>query len=465
MTTKRPCRARPNAVRGSKGELRLSVSYLALGEIKPYANNPKVHSPKQIAALARSISANGFVNPILVDENNEVIAGHGRLEACKLAGLDEVPVIHLGHLSAAQKKAYRIGDNRLAEIGVEWSFEALEVEADAILTLDVDFDFGSTGFDLDDLERRRDTAAGADDFDDDVPVVDTISITRLGDIWQIGEHRLFCGDALQAESYSKVLVRDRAAMIFADPPYNCRIAGNVSGLGKHKHREFAQASGEMTEAEFQRFLLSFMMLCSSFCQAGALHYICMDWRGQRPLLLAANAAYDEQVNLCVWEKSNAGMGSLYRSQHELIAIFKKGTAAHRNNVQLGANGRHRTNIWRYSGMTSPSAERDEALAMHPTVKPVALVRDAILDVTKRGDIILDPFGGSGTTLIAADKVGRVARLIELDQLYCDVKHDDQVDAFSQLLSWIARRERTKMQIQRKGMFEGERRPATRFDAF
>lgn len=398
----------------------VALSNRSVRAIKPYPNNPRDHSPRQIRAIARSIASSGFLNPIIVDEAGEIIAGHGRLEAAKLAGLAEVPVLTASNLSEAQKRAYRIADNRLAEVGSSWSLDKLELEVGSILELDIDFDIELTGFDLRELELQFDAAAPEEPEEEGVPPLPTRSVSRIGDMWRIGDHLLVCGDATEQESYRKLLGREPAAMMFTDPPFNVPIRGHVTGNGRTGHREFIQASGEMSETEFQQFLLSFMMLASRFARPGSLHFICMDWRGLKPLLLAAAVAYDEQVNLCVWAKTNAGMGSLYRSQHELVGVFKNGRAAHLNNVELGRNGRHRSNLWTYAGMNSFSAERDEALAMHPTVKPLALVRDAILDVSRRGDIILDPFGGSGTTLIAAEKTGRRARLIELDPLYCDL---------------------------------------------
>ncbi len=231
---------------------------------------------------------------------------------------------------------------------------------------------------------------------------------------------MICGDATLAETYAALLGRERPAMMIGDPPFNVPISGHVSGLGKQKHREFVAASGEMSEAEFRKFLLAFMVQCARYCRTGALHYIFMDWRSLPTLLAAGQIAYDEYKNLCVWAKTNGGMGSLYRSQHELIAVYKHGKSPHINNVELGKHGRYRSNIWSYAGMNSFGAHRDETLAMHPTVKPIALVRDAILDASNRDDLVLDPFGGSGTTLLAADAVRRRSRLIEFDPLYCDV---------------------------------------------
>lgn len=397
------------------------MKHRAISALREYENNPKDHSKEQIARLARSIAEFGFVNPILVDAQDNVIAGHGRLAAARLAGLETVPTICLEHLSKAQVRAYRIADNRLAEVGSSWSIEKLQIEVAGILELDTTFDIELSGFDMRELELRFDAAESNDpDSEDEVPTPDGPVVSEIGDVWQIGKHRLVCGDALQAATYVELLADERPAMVFTDSPYNVKMKGHATGNGKTKHREFVQASGEMSDAEFQRFLLTFMLHCARFARPGALHYLCMDWRHIRHLLLAGEAAFDNLLNICVWTKTQGGMGAMYRSQHEFVAVFKKGKAKHINNIELGRHGRDRSNVWPYAGMNSFGAERDEALAMHPTVKPLALVRDAILDASNRGDVILDPFGGSGTTLIAAEKVGRTARLIELDPLYCDV---------------------------------------------
>jgi DNA modification methylase len=248
------------------------------------------------------------------------------------------------------------------------------------------------------------------------------SVAKPGDLWLLGEHRILCGDSLDPRSYERLLGGERAAMVFTDPPYNVPIEGHVSGLGAVKHREFSMASGEMSEAQFTDFLTRLCKLAAQHSDDGSLHYVFMDWRHLAELLAAGKAAYSELKNLCVWAKTNAGMGSLYRSQHELVAVFKNGKSSHHNNVQLGRFGRHRSNLWTYPGMTSIARATDEGalLEMHPTVKPVRLVADAILDASARRDIVLDPFLGSGTTLIAAERVGRRARGIELDPAYVDV---------------------------------------------
>nr|WP_269142338.1 DNA methyltransferase [Sphingomonas sp. IC-11] len=357
----------------------------------------------------------------MADADGEIIAGHARYEAALRLGLKQVPVIVLDHLSEAAKRAYRIADNRLAEVGTRWSVELLRLEVDTIMELDAGFDISLTGFEAAELDIRFDAVdSKKEQADPPVPEVQASAVTKLGDIWQIGDHRLICGDATLRETYTALLGRERVAMMIGDPPYNVKINGHVSGKGKNKHREFVVASGEMSDAEFRQFLLAFMAQCAAFSKAGALHYVCMDWLHLPQLLSAGSVAYDEYKNLCVWTKSQGGMGSLYRSQHELVAVFKHGTAPHINNIELGKHGRNRTNVWAYAGMNSFGKERDVNLALHPTVKPLIMIRDAILDASNREDLVLDPFGGSGTTLLAADAVNRRARLIELDPLYRDV---------------------------------------------
>jgi 16S rRNA G966 N2-methylase RsmD len=406
--------------RATKTQAQQKIIERKLSELIPYKNNPRLHRPEQIKQIAKSINAYGFINPVLIDPTGEIIAGHARYEAAVLLGLETVPTLTIAHLTKAQRHAYRIADNKLAESG-SWSIDQLKIEVDMILSLDASFDMTLTGFEERELNLSLDLAATNDKAPEpEVPEVGTTPVTKIGDMWDLGPHKLICSDATLSETYAKVMGNERAAMLFGDPPFNVKIAGHVSGKGRNKHREFVQGSGELTHAQFRKFLTDFMILGEQYGKPGSLHYVCMDWAHLADLLAAGTVAYDEYKNLCVWVKSQGGMGSLYRSQHEIVAVFKKAGAPHVNNIELGMHGRNRTNVWTYAGMNSFSKERDQALAMHPTVKPLALVRDAILDASNRGDIILDPFGGSGTTLLAADAVQRVARLIELDPLYCDV---------------------------------------------
>ena len=397
----------------------LRVVYTPLDTLTEYPNNPRQHDTKQLIKIQNSIEKFGFINPILVDEHNEIIAGHARLAAARLAHLPQVPVIRLEHLSTAQKKAYRIADNKLAELGT-WSIENLQLEFQELEKLDLDFSLGITGFDMGDIDLILEgKEAKADPKANNIPFIpDNEVVTREGDIWILGEHRIICGNSLQKETLSPLMEDKKADMVFTDPPYNVKINGHVCGAGNVQHKEFKFASGEMTSEEFTQFLkTSFEMLCA-FSKDGSLHYICMDWRHIKEIMTAAEV-YDQFKNLCVWRKDNAGMGSFYRSQHELIFMFKHGKEPHINNVELGIHGRYRTNVWNYAGVNTPSAENAEKRAMHPTVKPVELIKDAILDASNRGGVVLDTFLGSGSTLIAAEKAGRICYGVELEPKYVD----------------------------------------------
>jgi DNA modification methylase len=395
---------------------------VAISALQPYARNARTHSRRQIKKIAASIERFGFVNPVLIDENNLIIAGHGRVAAAKLLGWSEVPTLRVEHLSETEKRAYILADNRLAE-EAGWDQEMLAIELQGLIELD--FTIELAGFDTAESDRLLDAHAEANapdrDIDDEVPPIPEsgIAVTRPGDLWELGRHLLLCADATIASSYNRLLGDDSASMIFTDPPYNVPIEGHVSGLGKVRHREFAMASGEMTPEQFRGFLETVFAHMAAHSADGAIHFICMDWRHMGETIAAGEAIYSELKNLCVWAKSNGGMGTFYRSRHELVFAFKNGTAPHINNFELGQTGRYRTNVWEYAGVNSFGSDRDDSLAMHPTVKPVALVADAIKDCSRRRQIVLDPFAGSGTTVIAAEKTGRRARVLELDPLYCD----------------------------------------------
>ena len=400
----------------------LTINHQNVDALEPRATNPRTHSKKQIRQIADSIERFGFTNPILVDDAGGIVAGHGRIEAAKLLGVETVPTIRLEDLTEAEIRAYVIADNKLTE-NAGWDREMLAAEFQGLLELDIDFDITITGFEMPEIDiliGELDTDDEEDPADDVPAVADGPPVTRPGDIWRIGKHRLICGDALDPASYARLLDGAEAQMVFTDPPYNVPIEGHVSGLGKVKHREFAMASGEMTEDQFTAFLATVFQNLAGNSADGAIQFICNDWRHMGEVIAAGGQAYTELKNLCVWSKTNGGMGSLYRSQHELVFVYKVGTAPHINNVELGRHGRYRTNVWTYAGINSFGKDRDAELALHPTVKPVKLVADAILDCSKRGGIVLDAFAGSGTTLIAADRTGRRGYGIELDPHYCDV---------------------------------------------
>jgi DNA modification methylase len=400
---------------------KLSIIYQSVDDLKPYPRNARTHSKRQIRQIANSIRAFGFTNPVLVDENNIVIAGHGRLVAAKHLGISEVPTIRLENLSTDEIRAYVIADNRLAEIA-HWDKETLAIELQHLLTLEDNFDVAITGFEVPEIDLIVCSSIDKPDADDLFEVDGTSEpVSRPGDLWELGKHRIFCGSALEQDSYRELLGSKRADVVFIDPPYNVPIDGNVCGKGAIRHREFQMASGELSPFRFISFLTSSLELLARYSASGSVHFICMDWRHVGELLSAGRQVYDALLNLCVWVKNNGGMGSFYRSRHELVFVFQNGKGKHRNNVQLGQYGRNRTNVWEYPSVNTLSKASDEGnlLALHPTVKPVALVADALLDCSSRGEIVLDAFLGSGSTLIAAARTGRVCYGIELDPIYVD----------------------------------------------
>lgn len=403
----------------------LAVEQRPIAELRLDPRNPRTHGKRQIGQIARSIEAFGFLVPVLVDAQDQVIAGHGRVLACRQLGWTEIPTIRLDHLTPEQARAYAIADNRLTETS-SWDDQLLAETLRDLSLVELDFDLEAIGFTMGEIDLRIESLTDPPKIEPDPddasgPVVVRPAVTQPGDIWLLGRHRLLCGDALHPFDYAQLMTGKRAAMVFTDPPYNVPISGHVSGLGAIQHREFAMASGEMNPAEFTTFLSAALGHAAKHSRDGSIHFICMDWRHLVELLAAGKKVYSELKNICVWAKDNAGMGSLYRSQHELVLVFKSGRGTHRNNVELGRNGRHRSNVWRYPGVNSfgRSTEEGNLLALHPTVKPVGLVADAILDCSARGDIVLDPFLGSGTTLIAAERVGRRCYGMELDPIYVD----------------------------------------------
>ena len=401
----------------------LKINYLPTEQITPYEQNAKVHNGKQVEQIMKSITEFDFNNPILIDENNVVIAGHGRLLAAQKLQLQKVPVIQLLHLNDAQKRAYRIADNKLTENG-KWDVDLLKVEFTELEKLELDFSLDITGFDIGDIDVILDDSltqktTEIDKAINNIPFIKQEEVvSKDGDVWILGNHRIICGNSLEHETYQALFRDKKADMIFTDPPYNVKIDGHVCGNGKVKHKEFKMASGEMKSEEFKKFLEDNFGLLKEFSKNGSLHYICMDWRHIKEIINAGSSIYQDFKNLCVWNKDNGGMGSLYRSKHELVFIFKNGNRAHKNNIELGVHGRYRTNVWDYPGVNSFGGDKDK-LKMHPTIKPVEMIKDAILDVTTRKDIVLDSFLGSGSTLIAAEQCGRICYGIEIEPLYVD----------------------------------------------
>jgi DNA modification methylase len=400
----------------------LEVTYLPTKSLKPHPQNPRVHKEKQISQIAQSIEAFGFNVPILVNDRQQVVAGHGRLLAARKLGWDTVPVIKLGHLNESQYSAFLIADNRLTE-NSSWDERLLGEQLKVLSELELDFELEVTGFEIAEIDVLIDgfEAVNEPDPDDRLPAIEVSAVSASGDLWQLGKHRVLCGDSLVAENYARLMDGAKADLVITDSPYNVPIDGHASGLGRVHHREFVMASGEMSTPEFTEFLRKAMTLSKQSSEPGSLAYYFMDFRHIKQILAAGTDVYGELMNLCVWAKSNAGMGSFYRSGHELIFLFKNGVASHRNNIQLGKFGRYRTNVWNYPSANtfSRSGPEGDLLALHPTPKPVALIADAITDSTARGALVLDPFLGSGTAVIAAERTGRVCYGLELDPLYVD----------------------------------------------
>jgi DNA modification methylase len=403
----------------------LTVVSLPIGTLKLDPRNPRLHSARQRRQIGRSIQAFGFNVPVLIDADNNVIAGHGRVLACQDIGYTHIPTIRLEHLSEAQKRAFMIADNRLTETGV-WDDRLLAEQLKELSELDLEFSLEATGFEIGEIDLRIEAPVagpiGENDPADAIPPdTSRLAVSQGGDLWLLGRHRVFCGSALESHAFATVMDGEQAAMAFTDPPYNTPIDGHVSGLGRARHREFMMAAGEMDQAEFTEFLTRSCTLLARHSVDGAINFICMDWRHTGELLAAGREVYSECKNICVWVKHNAGMGSFYRSQHELVFVFKHGRGSHRNNVQLGRYGRHRSNVWSYRGANCFGRSTDEGnlRELHPTVKPVVMVADAILDCSTRGEVVLDPFLGSGTTVAAAERTGRRCFGIEIDPLYVD----------------------------------------------
>ena len=400
----------------------LTIEQTPIHALKLHDRNARTHSKRQIRQIANSIRRFGFCNAVLVDDDLNILAGHGRVKAAELLGLTSVPTVRLSHLSDAEKRAYILADNRLAE-KAGWDRSLLVLELQGLI--DIGFDVELTGFEMPEIDLLLDEALEAGGLspaaDDELPATRKgPPVSRPGDLWILGVHRLSCGDACTPASYDRLLSGKKADLLFTDPPYNVRINGHVSGLGRVRHAEFAMACGEMTETQYIGFLTDSLGLTVKVSRDGALHYIFVDWRHSYELMSAGRDIYDSLLNLCVWNKDNGGMGSFYRSKHELVMVYKVGNAPHINNVELGRHGRNRTNVWDYAGVNTFRAGRLDELAMHPTVKPVALVTDVIRDASCRSDLVLDPFAGSGTTIIAAEKTGRRACALEIDPHYVDV---------------------------------------------
>jgi DNA modification methylase len=394
----------------------LELVYLAPSAVAQPLRAVRKKDLVHVREIAASISALGFCAPILIGRDNEVIDGHARLEAARLLGLEQVPCIQIAHLNQNEQRVLRLAVNRLGEKG-EWDLGELKIELQELIVDSAPIEI--SGFGLDEIDQIIiGDEAGSIEEGQLEPTAHAEAIARLGDLFELGPHRLLCGDATKLQAYETLMNGDSPSqLLLTDEPYNVPIAGHVS---RGNHREFAMASGELSDGEFLAFNEAWMGSALPFLCDGAIFGTFIDWRGQVAVHSAAAKLGLKPLNLIVWTKSNAGMGSLYRSQHELLPLFKKGAGSHVNNIDLGKRGRWRSNVWTYPGASSMGSEARRGLRHHPTVKPTAMLEDAILDLSNRGEIVMDPFLGSGSTLIAAEKTGRVCRAIELDPLYVDV---------------------------------------------
>jgi len=398
----------------------VAVNYLPIETLTTQSNNARTRSKQQIRQIATSIKEFGFTNPVLIDRTNKIIAGHGRVAAAQLLGIKRVPTIRLENLTENQIRAYIIADNRLAE-NADWDNNILAAELQHLLTVDGEFDATVTGFEVPEIDLILQEAAEKQVEDDVFDFEETnYAVTKHGDAWHLGKHRIYCGDALNEKSCADLMQGRLAAAVFTDPPYNDLFDGYVAGFGRIHHREFAMASGEMSVVEYTEFLSKTFHNLEQNSEDGSLHFVCLDWRHLPEVLAASQGIFSEFKNMCIWVKESSGQGSLYRSRHELVLVFKSGRAKHRNNIQLGQFGRYRTNVWEYPRVRSLAKNGEEQLSgLHPTIKPVTMVADAILDCTSRDDVVLDPFLGSGTTVIAAERTGRICFGMDLDPRYVD----------------------------------------------
>ena len=400
--------------------LRIAVEYIDPKALVPPSRKLRQRSPRQLKRLARSIEDFGFLVPVLVDEDLSIVAGDGRVEAAKLLALPVIPIIRIDHLTKAQQRLFAIADNVTPQ-GVDWVPGALTLELKELKLIEPELDLTSSGLSIVQIDTMFGRARTQElaDADDVLPPLVPEPVSRVGDRWRLGRHVLGCGDARGAAFLTGLLEGRQARLLLGDAPWNLKIEGVVSGKGKTKHLDFVMAAGEMSRAEFVRFLTEAITAAQASLVDGALVYLFMDWRNLDALAEAAAECGLVQKNLLVWCKDNAGLGLLYRSQHELIALYKYGGAPHTNNMRMGEDGRNRSNLLFYPGANSFGKGRSEALKSHPTSKPVSLLADILLDVTAPGEIVIDPFGGSGSTLIAAERMDRVCVMIELHPPYVD----------------------------------------------
>jgi DNA modification methylase len=400
-----------------------TIDLVGCDKLVPNPRNARVHSKKQINQIKESIREFGFLNPVLIDGNNMIVSGHARVDAAKALGLREIPCVRIDHLSEMEARAYCVADNKHSD-NSQFDQELLNLEINEIAEYFKSGDLECIGFSTAEVDRLYSDALASTYYAPEVDGLplksDVVVRCNPGDIWGAGAHRVICGDSRDITMVKALLDGESAQMSFSDPPYNVPIKGNVSGKGHVRHDDFVMASGEMSPEQFTAFLATILENTSTHCCEGAILFVCMGWYGLAEIIGAIKHSKLGLINLCVWQKDMPGMGSLYRSRHELVFVLKNGSGSHINNVQLGRHGRNRTNVWEYPAINSRKSSNRKNLALHPTAKPVEMVADAIRDVSVRNGIVLDLFGGSGSTLIAAEQTGRRARICEIDAHYCDV---------------------------------------------
>lgn len=395
----------------------LRIERLPIECLKPAARRIRREEVGQLARITSSIRRFGLCAPILISADRKIVHGHLVWQAARQLGIEEVSCLIVDHLSQTEQRMLSIALNRLGETGT-WDYEAVRVEFQELTMLGEDMvvtGFESAEIDMvllgEELETPEEEAAG-------IPPLADVAVSRPGDLWLLGDHRLVQGDARDADCYDRLFCGDEPArFICTDVPYNVSVK-KISG--NNRHREFAMASGEMDRLEFAAFNHDWMTASAKHLVDGGLLSTAIDWRNIDLVMGVGRDLGLEPINVIVWSKSNAGQGSLWRSAHELYPVFKKGKAPHVNNVALGKHGRWRSNVWSYPGGSSLGSDSRDGLKLHPTVKPRAMLEDALLDVTNRGDLVIDCFCGSGSTLAAAETTGRRCRAIEIDGLYCDV---------------------------------------------
>jgi DNA modification methylase len=395
---------------------KLQICSIAIGQLKPARRRVRRSTPEQVARIRAALLRFGQCVPVIVDRDLHIVDGHSVVEAARSLSFDEINVVVLEHLAPGELRLLSITLNRLAETG-QWDGEALAMEFEELIALDEDVLV--TGFDTVEIDNLIHLQEDSDATQHAIPEIQPFPVSQSGDLWLLGPHRLLQGDARAPASHRRLMNDgEQARILLTDEPFNVPNGGHVTS--RTDVREFAMAAGEMSPDQFATFNRAWLEAALPFVIDGGLIGTFIDWRSVEIVLATGRELGLSLLNLIVWAKSNGGQGSLWRSQHELLPMFKKGKSPHLNHVELGRFGRWRSNLWQYAGASSLGSDARDHLSLHPTVKPVAMLEDALLDISDRGEIVLDPFAGSGSTLMAAEGTGRCCRAIEIDSLYCDV---------------------------------------------